>query len=168
MDVFSLRDTVVRRVQAVRDVVHDDLREDLRTQIDAIYADERYWPEPLIQINPSFQQVTTIEKLVDDGLARPGLRRDLPGQPVGREPARRDALPLHAPGAGHRARRATARATSSRPARVRQVALPSSSPSSTRSCAPRRGAAGTADARHRHLPDERARQQPAGGTRRST
>jgi hypothetical protein len=38
--------------------------EDIREQVEAIYAQERYWPEPLIQINPSYKRSTDIEALV--------------------------------------------------------------------------------------------------------
>jgi hypothetical protein len=40
-------------VQEVRTPFTTIYVEDLRRQIDGIHADERYWPEPLIQINPT-------------------------------------------------------------------------------------------------------------------
>lgn len=30
--------------------------EDLRTQIEALYATDRFWPEPLVSINPRFER----------------------------------------------------------------------------------------------------------------
>jgi len=32
----------------------------------------QYWPEPLLQINPRYRSVSTIQKQVDDGLLDPG------------------------------------------------------------------------------------------------
>jgi Lhr-like helicase len=72
MDVFSLRDTVVREYEQFATSFTTIFADDLRKQIDAIYADKRYWPEPLLQINPRYRSVTTIQKLVDDGLLDPG------------------------------------------------------------------------------------------------
>ena len=45
---------------------------DIREQVDAIYAENRYWPEPLIQINPSYKRSTDVGALVADGVIDPG------------------------------------------------------------------------------------------------
>ena len=61
MDVFSLRDTVVgeyRRFATSFTRIH---AEDIRQQVEAIYAGDRYWPEPLIQINPNYKRTTSID-----------------------------------------------------------------------------------------------------------
>jgi superfamily II DNA/RNA helicase len=71
MDVFSLRDSVVGEYRKFATSFTTIFADDLRKQIDAIYSDERYWPEPLIQINPNFQRVTNVQKLVDDGVLEP-------------------------------------------------------------------------------------------------
>ncbi len=44
---------------------------DIRAQVDAIYASRRFWPEPLITINPHFERGASIEALVADGTLRP-------------------------------------------------------------------------------------------------
>jgi Lhr-like helicase len=72
MDVFSLRDAVVGEYKQFATSFTTIFAEDLRRQIEAIYAQERYWPEPLIQINPRYRSVSTIQKQVDDGLLDPG------------------------------------------------------------------------------------------------
>jgi hypothetical protein len=59
MDVFSLRDNVVGEYKKFATSFTTIFASDIRTQIDAIYADARYWPEPLIQVNPNFKRVTT-------------------------------------------------------------------------------------------------------------
>ncbi len=51
MDVFSLRDTVVEECGGFATSFTTIHAEDIRQQVEAIYAQERYWPEPLIQIN---------------------------------------------------------------------------------------------------------------------
>ena len=44
---------------------------DIRAQVDAIYASRRFWPEPLITINPHFERGASIEALVADGTLHP-------------------------------------------------------------------------------------------------
>lgn len=71
MDVFALRDSVIadyRKFATSFTRIHAD---DIRTQIEGIYAKNRYWPEPLIQINPNYQQTTNVEKAVAAGLLEP-------------------------------------------------------------------------------------------------
>ncbi|MDC3958545.1 DEAD/DEAH box helicase [Polyangium jinanense] len=72
MDVFSLRDAVIdeyKRFATSFTTIH---AEDIRLRVEAIYAQERYWPEPLIQINPNFQRGASITDLVASGLLEPG------------------------------------------------------------------------------------------------
>jgi superfamily II DNA/RNA helicase len=71
MDVFSLRDTVVgeyKKFATSFTTIHAD---DIRQQVEAIYGKERYWPEPLIQINPSYKRSTTISTLTSSGVLEP-------------------------------------------------------------------------------------------------
>ena len=97
MDVFSLRDSVVgeyRKFATSFTTIH---AEDIRAQVEAIYAEGRFWPDPLIQINPSYKRGANFETLIADGALDPrtaDIFRD----------RRRAALPVQAPGAGHRAR----------------------------------------------------------------
>jgi superfamily II DNA/RNA helicase len=82
MDVFALRDAVVdeyRRFATSFTTIH---AEDVKRQVEAIYADGRFWPEPLIQINPNFKRSTTVEGLVNSGMLLPKcaeLFRSAPG-----------------------------------------------------------------------------------------
>ncbi len=71
MDVFSLRDAVVGEYKRFATSFTTIYADDIREQVEAIYAKERYWPEPLIQVNPSFKKTTTIDKLVADGVLDP-------------------------------------------------------------------------------------------------
>lgn len=63
MDVFSLRDTVVAEYKKFATSFTTIHAADIRQQVEAIYAEERYWPEPLIQINPNYRRTTTVAKL---------------------------------------------------------------------------------------------------------
>ncbi len=71
MDVFSLRDTVVgeyRKFATSFTTIH---AEDIRQQVEAIYAEGRFWPEPLIQINPSYKRGANLAGLVASGALEP-------------------------------------------------------------------------------------------------
>jgi len=71
MDVFALRDAVVeeyRKFATSFTKIHAD---DIREQVDAIYAQNRYWPEPLIQLNPSNARGRSIGELVDGSVLHP-------------------------------------------------------------------------------------------------
>jgi hypothetical protein len=41
---------------------------DIISVVDGEYAKGRYWPEPLIQINPNYRRGKEIDELVDEGL----------------------------------------------------------------------------------------------------
>ena len=72
LDVFALRDSVVgeyRRFATSFTTIHAP---DIRRQVDTIYAENRYWPEPLIQINPSYKRTTDVGRLVASGVLHPG------------------------------------------------------------------------------------------------
>jgi DEAD/DEAH box helicase len=71
MDVFSLRDTVVgecRKFATSFTTIH---AEDIRQQVEAIYAEGRFWPEPLIQINPSYKKGAKVADLIGGGALDP-------------------------------------------------------------------------------------------------
>jgi ATP-dependent helicase YprA (DUF1998 family) len=68
LDIFSLRDSVVDEYKKFATSFTTIHAEDIRQQVEAIYAQERYWPEPLIQINPSYKRTTNVETLVTAGV----------------------------------------------------------------------------------------------------
>jgi hypothetical protein len=41
---------------------------DIRSRVEEIYASSRFWPEPLISINPHFEGGASVAKLVIEGL----------------------------------------------------------------------------------------------------
>ena len=72
LDVFALRDSVVgeyKRFATSFTTIH---ARDIREQVEGIYAGDRYWPEPLIQINPSYRRSTDVGALVTNGVLDPG------------------------------------------------------------------------------------------------
>jgi superfamily II DNA/RNA helicase len=71
LDVFSLRDSVVGEYKKFATSFTTIRAGDIRQQIEAIYGQQRYWPEPLIQINPKYRQTTTIEAQIAAGNLHP-------------------------------------------------------------------------------------------------
>ena len=72
LDVFSLRDAVVGEYKNFATSFTTIRAQDIRQQVEAIYADQRYWPEPLIQINPSYKRSTNVEALANANALHPG------------------------------------------------------------------------------------------------
>ncbi|XXF81226.1 DEAD/DEAH box helicase [Myxococcaceae bacterium GXIMD 01537] len=72
LDIFALRDSVIAEYKHFATSFTTIHAPDIKAQIEAIYAEERYWPEPLIQINPSYKRSTDIRSLVDRGVLDPG------------------------------------------------------------------------------------------------
>ena len=68
LDVFSLRDSIVSEYKNFATSFTTIFADDLRQQIEAIYATDRFWPEPLIQINPSYRRTTTVDALAENGV----------------------------------------------------------------------------------------------------
>ena len=72
LDVFALRDSVVDEYERFATSFTTIHARDIREQVEAIYAEKRYWPEPLIQINPSYKRSTDVGALVANGTLDPG------------------------------------------------------------------------------------------------
>ncbi|MBL8679270.1 MAG: DEAD/DEAH box helicase [Myxococcales bacterium] len=71
MDVFSLRDSMVgdyRKFATSFTTIHAD---DIRSQVEAIYRQGRFWPDPLLQINPNYKRGLTLETLIANGALDP-------------------------------------------------------------------------------------------------
>ena len=67
MDVFSLRDSVVGEYKKFATSFTTIQAADIRAQVEAIYAEGRFWPDPLIQINPSYKPGATFASLTTGG-----------------------------------------------------------------------------------------------------
>lgn len=44
---------------------------DIKTKVKREYEKERYWPQPLIQINPNYQRAQSVQELAEEGLLHP-------------------------------------------------------------------------------------------------
>ncbi len=73
MDVFSLRDAVVGEYRKFATSFTTIRAEDIKKQVEAIYAEGRFWPDPLIQINPSYKPGASFDSLVKGGALHPRI-----------------------------------------------------------------------------------------------
>lgn len=70
-NVFDFRDQLVAEYSAFsRSFTHISAQDILR-EVERQYDAGRYWPEPLIQINPNYQRKDAVQTLVADGLLHP-------------------------------------------------------------------------------------------------
>lgn len=72
MDVFEFREKLVTDYSAFTRSFTRIKAEDIRTFVNAAYDSQRYWPAPLVQVNPNFKSGHTVDELVMAG----GLHRE--------------------------------------------------------------------------------------------
>jgi ATP-dependent helicase YprA (DUF1998 family) len=75
VDVFDLDRTLVADYASFARSFTQIRALDIRDQVDAIYAGRRFWPEPLITVNPHFERAISVEALVRDGSLHPDVAR---------------------------------------------------------------------------------------------
>ena len=96
LDVFALRDRVVDEYQRFATSFTTIHAPDIREQVEDIYAKKRYWPEPLIQVNPSYKRSTDVGTLVAEGVLSAGcadiFRED--GEPLALYEHQKQAIAL--------------------------------------------------------------------------
>lgn len=75
MDVFSLRDALIRDyADYVRSFI--EIRDPrIRERVDQELSAGRLWPDPLIQLNPGFEPGGSVEDLVAEGVLHSECRR---------------------------------------------------------------------------------------------
>lgn len=75
MDVFSLRESLIKDyAEYVRSFI--EIRDPrIQTRVQEEFENGRYWPDPLIQLNPGFEPGGAIDELVESGLLHPECRR---------------------------------------------------------------------------------------------
>ena len=66
MDVFDLDQTLVDDYTRFSRSFTQIRAQDIASQVNAIYATRRFWPEPLISLNPHFERDASIDTLVAD------------------------------------------------------------------------------------------------------
>jgi Lhr-like helicase len=67
MNVFDLDSSIVRDYERFARSFTEIRATDIREQVDAIYATGRFWPEPLISINPHYERDVSVAELVVEG-----------------------------------------------------------------------------------------------------
>ena len=77
MDVFAFRDELVAEYERFSRSFTRIRADDISRDVDAAYAAGRFWPAPLIQLNPNFEPGGNVNGLVLDGtlLQPPGPSR---------------------------------------------------------------------------------------------
>lgn len=63
MDVFDLDQTLISSYERFARSFTKIRSQAIRRKVDAIYSERRYWPEPLISINPFFEKGSSVEEL---------------------------------------------------------------------------------------------------------
>ena len=71
MDVFSLQSSLLDNYTAFAKSFTNICAKDIREQVHAIYAKNRFWPEPLIQVNPNYEPGAAIDELAKSGDLHP-------------------------------------------------------------------------------------------------
>jgi ATP-dependent helicase YprA (DUF1998 family) len=75
VDVFDLDRTLVADYASFARSFTEIRAQDIRDQVDEIYASRRFRPEPLITINPHFEQSASVKALAAEGSLHPGVAR---------------------------------------------------------------------------------------------
>ncbi|WP_341714013.1 DEAD/DEAH box helicase, partial [Erythrobacter sp.] len=73
MNVFELDDDLVGRYKTFARSFTTIRADDIRSQIDKIYDSGKFWPEPLIGVNPHYLEGRSLTELSDQGLVDPDL-----------------------------------------------------------------------------------------------
>lgn len=71
MDVFKYGDYIVRNYSSFTRSFSKIRSVDIKNFVDGEYNSKRYWPAPLIQLNPSFVASSNIDQLVSQGKLHP-------------------------------------------------------------------------------------------------
>ena len=68
MNAFTFRDQIVQSYERFSRSFVRIAAADISKVVDSEYENGRYWPEPLIQINPNYKQCATVVDLADAGV----------------------------------------------------------------------------------------------------
>ena len=78
LDIFNLRDEVIRDY---REYIESFLKirdQRVKTFVDSELEQGELWPDPLVQLNPSYRQGANVPNLIAEGLLHPGCERYFP------------------------------------------------------------------------------------------
>jgi superfamily II DNA/RNA helicase len=70
-NVFQFRDQLIERYASFSRSFVRIAAPDIQGEVERQYAQGRYWPEPLVQINPNYQRQGTVQQLVEQGILHP-------------------------------------------------------------------------------------------------
>ncbi len=97
-DVFDFRNKLIEQYGSFSRSFVQIAADDIKNEVKRQYGEGRYWPEPLVQINPNYQRKETVQELAAQGKLHP-LCADIfqAGKPEGRpQPVRLYAHQLEA------------------------------------------------------------------------
>lgn len=67
-NVFDFRDQLVAEYSSFSRSFSKIAAVDISTKVEREYGEGRYWPEPLIQINPNYRRSSTVQQLAEKGV----------------------------------------------------------------------------------------------------
>ena len=70
-DIFNFHESVLKNFELFSRSFTTIRADDIKKTVDAEYANKRYWPAPLIQINPNYKKASTVSDLVGDKTLHP-------------------------------------------------------------------------------------------------
>jgi hypothetical protein len=66
-NVFDFRDQLVHEYSSFSRSFSKIAAADISVKVEQEYSEGRYWPEPLIQINPNYRRSATVQQLAAKG-----------------------------------------------------------------------------------------------------
>ena len=67
-NVFDFRNQLISEYSSFSRSFSKVSAQDILSQVEGEYDRGRYWPEPLIQINPNYKRQSTVHKLTQQGV----------------------------------------------------------------------------------------------------
>ena len=67
-NVFNFRDNLINEYSLFSRSFVKVAATDIKNAVESEYANSRYWPDPLVQINPNYQRKGTVQNLVQEGI----------------------------------------------------------------------------------------------------
>ena len=67
-NVFKFRDQLIGEYSEFSRSFSKIAAVDIKEEVERQYSLGRYWPEPLVQINPNYQRKGTVQQLVVEGV----------------------------------------------------------------------------------------------------
>ncbi len=75
LDVFQFRNEIIDEYEKFSRSFTKIAADDARKFVESEYRKNRYWPEPLIQLNPNYRLSDTVQTLAENGILHPECGR---------------------------------------------------------------------------------------------